>query len=129
MLSLNRVGGFRGSGIAWAGTDALPAELRRLVSALNAALGATGFPLDPRPFQPHITLARRCLRLPDAGTVEALAWNVDRLLLMASGLLPGGPVYRELAAWPLTGAPAPTMPAAETPDAASLPQDGTAAPG
>jgi len=100
-LSLDRVGVFRGSGIAWAGASCIPAELLQLVSRLNEALTAQGFPTDPRPFQAHVTLARRCRRQPGANGATPIAWTVATLTLNASELAPGGPRYRELAAWSL----------------------------
>ena len=89
------------AGIAWAGASSVPAELAQLVRQLNDALMAQGFPTDPRPFQAHLTLARRCRRQPRANQAAPIAWTVARLVLNASDLGSGGPRYRELAAWPL----------------------------
>ncbi len=100
-LSLDRVGAFRGTGIAWAGASSVPAELAQLVGQLNAALTAQGFPTDPRPFQAHVTLARRCRRQPRTNHAAPIAWTVAKLVLNASDLGSGGPRYRELAVWPL----------------------------
>jgi 2'-5' RNA ligase len=100
-LSLDRVGAFRGSGVAWAGASSMPAELAQLVGQLNDALTAQGFPTDPRPFQAHVTLARRCRRQLRANRATPIAWTVAALVLNASDLGSSGPRYRELAAWPL----------------------------
>jgi 2'-5' RNA ligase len=100
-LVLDRVGAFRGSGIAWAGASSVPAELAQLLGQLNAALTAQGFRTDPRPFQAHVTLARRCRRQPRAIQATPIAWIVAKLALNASDLGAAGPRYRELAAWPL----------------------------
>jgi 2'-5' RNA ligase len=102
-LSLDRVGAFRGSGIAWAGASSVPAGLAQLVSQLNDALTAQGFPADPRPFHAHVTLARRCRRAADFGIAAPIAWRVGRLTLNASEALPAGPRYRALADWLLDG--------------------------
>ena len=102
-LRLDRVGGFRGSGIAWAGTASTPDELLRLVAAINLALGTAGFAVETRPFHAHVTLARHCSRLPEPAAIETVGWRVDRMVLMVSETRPEGPVYREVAAWPLTG--------------------------
>ena len=103
LLTLDRVGAFRGAGIAWAGTDRAPPELLQLVAALNDGLAAAGLPVERRPFHPHVTLARRGTRAPEGVAPAPLSWRVDRLLLMASDTLPAGPRYREIAAWPLSG--------------------------
>jgi 2'-5' RNA ligase len=100
-LSLDRVGAFRGAGIAWAGASSVPAALAQLVAQLNDALMAQGFPTDPRPFQAHVTLARRCRRAPAAVHAAPIMWTVDGMTLNASELASGGSRYRELATWPL----------------------------
>lgn len=100
-LTLDRVGMFRGSEIAWAGASTVPAALALLVSELGDAVAAQGFALDPRPFQVHVTLARRCRKPPSVSRAVSIAWPVARLVLNASKLAPHGPRYRELGAWPL----------------------------
>jgi 2'-5' RNA ligase len=106
LLTLDRVGAFRGAGIAWAGADRAPPELLQLVAALNDGLAAAGLPVERRPFHPHVTLARRGTRAPEGIAPAPLSWRVDRLVLMASDTLPAGPRYREVDAWPLAGMPA-----------------------
>jgi 2'-5' RNA ligase len=101
VLVLDRLGAFRAAEIAWLGASAVPAELGRLALDLSEALAAAGFPTEPRPFLPHITLLRRCARPPAAAAVAAVEWRVDRMTLTAS--VPGRtmPAYRDLAVWPL----------------------------
>jgi len=100
-LSLDRVGAFRGAGIAWAGAAVTPPALLALARRLNDALAAAGFPTDPRPFQLHVTLARRCRRPPAATMCAPIAWAATGITLNASELAPGGSRYREIAGWPL----------------------------
>jgi 2'-5' RNA ligase len=107
-LVLDRVGMFRGSGIAWAGAAEAPAELLRLVLALNAALSSEGFVVDARPFHAHVTLARRCRRRTGATIKTPIAWPVTHLVLNASELTREGPRYREVGAWTLGSAQAPS---------------------
>jgi 2'-5' RNA ligase len=99
-LTLDRIGAFRGTGIAWAGASTAPAELERLVASLASALADAGFPTERRAFRPHVTLARHCLVSVSAALEAPVAWSVARVALNASETLPGGPRYRELAAWP-----------------------------
>jgi RNA 2',3'-cyclic 3'-phosphodiesterase len=99
-LSLDCIGEFHHTGIAWLGCAAVPVELQRLVRALREALAAEGFLVEQRHFRPHLTLARRCGTLADAA-IAPIAWQVERITLTASSLRPAGPRYRELAAWPL----------------------------
>ena len=69
---------------------------------------ARGLPVEEREFRPHVTLAR--LRERHPGVPEALsigramevpAFDVDRLVLFESRLLPTGPVHTEIASFPL----------------------------
>jgi len=115
VLTLDRVGTFRGSGIAWAGASTPPAELMALARDLADALTADGFAVERRPFTPHVTLARRC-KAPNLATVGApIAWPVTRLVLNASLAAADGRQYPEVAAWPL-GPPRAAIP---TPERAS----------
>jgi 2'-5' RNA ligase len=100
-LVLDRIGAFRGSGIAWAGASVVPAEMTRLGSELSTALAAGGFVLDPRPFHAHVTLARRCRKRVDVSMATPIAWPVERLVLNASELARDGPRYHEVGAWTL----------------------------
>ncbi len=100
-LVLDRVGGFRQAGIAWIGAAATPVELDLLVRQLHRRLGADGFPVERRPFHPHVTLARRCGKPPRDAAAAPIEWRVERLTLNASDLQRDGSRYRELAGWPL----------------------------
>ena len=98
-LMLDRLGGFRDAGIAWLGTTPTPPALDALVGPMREALGAAGFPVDPRPFRVHVTLARRCRRRVRAATIAPIAWRVERMTLTASELGGEASRYRDLAAW------------------------------
>jgi 2'-5' RNA ligase len=100
-LALDRIGTFRGAGIAWAGASEPPAELLQLVRRLGDALAADGFAIEKRAFHPHVTLARRCRRPASVSLAAPIGWTVARLTLNASDLSPAGPRYRELAGWTL----------------------------
>jgi 2'-5' RNA ligase len=105
-LALDRVGTFRGAGIAWAGTSMPPAGLLHLVRRLGEALSASGFAIEQRAFHPHVTLARRCRRPGGGAAAAPIAWTVARLSLNVSERASAGPRYRELAGWPLGARPA-----------------------
>ncbi len=102
-LTLDRIGTFRRTGIAWVGAAAVPAELTRMAQSLADALVACGFRIEQRAFAPHVTLARRCRRRCDLVPGAPIAWTVSRIVLNASEQVPGGPGYRDLGAWPLGG--------------------------
>ena len=105
-LTLERVGAFREAGVAWAGTEAVPAPMQRVFERLRSLLHAAGLPTERRTFHPHLTLARRCRSGPRAVATAPVAWRVESIVLMASETHPDGPRYRALASWPLAAASA-----------------------
>jgi RNA 2',3'-cyclic 3'-phosphodiesterase len=70
------VGFFLRAGVFWAGVDAA-AGLLALQQRVTAATRACGFVAEPRPYRPHITLARSRERR-GAGALAALERAVDR---------------------------------------------------
>jgi RNA 2',3'-cyclic 3'-phosphodiesterase len=68
-LEIRGVGGFpsaRRPRVVWAGVSTGSEAVRALADRLHRGLSAQGFTVEPRPFVPHLTLAR--LRSPrDAG--------------------------------------------------------------
>jgi len=101
VMQLAQFGTFGGARVAWVAPADVPPELVILESRLRAALAAGGFRTEERPFAPHLTLARKCGRALLRTAITPIAWNVDRLSLVASSLEPGGARYREIAGWPL----------------------------
>lgn len=95
--------------VLWAGVQAPPA-LFTLVQAVSAAVEAAGFAPEPRPFSPHITLARlkgRPAPEPIAAFIaaqrgfQAGSAQASAFALMASAPGPQGSVYAVVSAWPL----------------------------
>ncbi|HVO88035.1 MAG TPA: RNA 2',3'-cyclic phosphodiesterase [Casimicrobiaceae bacterium] len=100
-LSLNRVGWFRQARVAWIAPHAVPLQLTHLQADLERLLGSAGFALDPRPFNPHLTLARHCARGIERNAVDAIDWTVEHFALMQSLSTQDGVRYEALATWPL----------------------------
>ncbi|MDE2640315.1 MAG: RNA 2',3'-cyclic phosphodiesterase [Chloroflexota bacterium] len=117
-LRLGAVGTFGGRRprVVWVGLEGDVAALGDRASALNRALAAEGFPDEPRPLRPHLTLARvsgrpgrdahaRLLSLVAAAPAPGpAAFRVGALELIRSELRPDGPRYTILARAPLGGA-------------------------
>jgi 2'-5' RNA ligase len=78
------------------------AALLDVHAALASQLSAASFSLDPRPWHPHVTLARHCRRPLARREIAPLAWHVAEVTLYESISEPGGPRYEPLAAWALT---------------------------
>ncbi len=76
--------------------EPLPAGLAALHGALAEALAREGLPVEPRPYRPHVTLARRAAGArPPAGGL-ALRWPATGYALVESRQ-----GYRTLARYPL----------------------------
>ncbi len=86
---------------------AVPASGLEIVERLWLSLESLGFEREMRPWQPHLTLARRVRRPPPENlrlgpvdfTGDAPVW---RLALVESAAHPGGARYKPLADWPLS---------------------------
>jgi 2'-5' RNA ligase len=119
--------------VLWVGVQAPGERLVHLQRDVERAIIPLGYPADRRGFHPHLTLGRvkaprsaasRPNRKQAAGLdalgdsleraarqgasvrgapVQGDTYRVDAVHLMRSELLPGGAVYRELAACPLAG--------------------------
>ena len=108
-LRLHGVGGFpdlRHPRVIWCGIEGDIERLKLLQAGIESACAQAGFPVEPRPFQPHLTLGRvrgkrnlhrllDCIRMIDdhEGTFE-----VREIGLYQSTLTPHGSIYKMLAA-------------------------------
>ena len=97
--------------MVWIGAASGGEELVGLAGAVGRALGPLGYEAEPRPFHPHLTVAR--LRVPDdVGAVLAAlgpeavgeAFTVGEVLLYESRLSPSGSTYSVLERFPLRNA-------------------------
>ena len=120
-LRLGALGTFGGRRprVVWVGLEGDLAALDACAAMLNRSLAAEGFPDDPRPLRPHLTLARlsgragrdahtRLLSLvaaaaaPSSQPAEA-GFRVEALELIRSELRPDGPRYTTLLTTALGG--------------------------
>jgi RNA 2',3'-cyclic 3'-phosphodiesterase len=98
-IRLDTLGAFRRAGVAWI-TDASPdARLLALQGTLDARLRQAGFALEERPFNPHVTLARRTQSVLAREAVDPIGWRVTEFALVRSD--PGSGRYLILGSWPL----------------------------
>lgn len=103
-LTLDAVGGFARTGIAWLGAHAPQPGLAALHAALAAALRSRGFAVDDRPYVPHLTLARRSAATTARRLAQPLVWRVSSFALVESVLGREASTYRTIAEWPLAAA-------------------------
>jgi len=102
-LVINHVGHWPRPRILWAGPSHTPAGLWSLVEALNQAFESCGLQRETRPFQAHVTLARKVGRAPPPVTVAPVAWSISNFSLVESVTDARGACYRRLVTWKLEG--------------------------
>ena len=78
-----------------------PASL--LAASLSKLLISQGFAPDPKPYRPHVTIARKVVRPHEVGAVHAIEWLVDKIALVESITAPEGARYKVMREWPLRG--------------------------
>lgn len=90
--------------VIWAGVRP-PEEMLRLRQALVQMVEQSGFTLETRPFNPHLTIARIRSRLPPPALTSIMSYinnthfaeiPVDRVLFMNSLLNGPGPRYKTI---------------------------------
>jgi len=87
---------------------ALAAEAPPAAAALAAALkdtaAAAGFLPDLKPFQAHVTIARKVLHAPAVPIARAVEWRFEDFALVDSRTEPGGPIYSVIESYSLVRA-------------------------
>lgn len=116
-LSIDRLGGWAHNRLMWAGTTQVPGGLSALAESLRGCVQNLGYPIERRPFTPHITLVRKLPSFsPDAPLppIEPMRWSCDSFSLIDSR--PGDPAarYRSLADFRLQSNEAPDAGSAES---------------
>src|SRR5262245_33087304 len=74
-----------------------------LALLLSKHLISQGFAPDPKPYRPHVTIARKVVRPHEVGPVHVIEWPINEFVLMESTTAPEGPHYSVLQQWPLRG--------------------------
>ncbi len=100
-LTLDIIGHWRVPRILWLGPSLSPDPLLVLVRSLNEALARCGFVPDARPFQAHMTLARKVMQPPPVTRIDPVDWPVRSFVLAESVAEPAGVRYQVLCRWPL----------------------------
>lgn len=115
-LRIDRIGHFRGARVLWCGPTETPPALETLVADLRDGLATCGLALDPRPYRPHVTLARHVAVAPRVSWPAAVTWRADAFVLAAGGGAPTGRRYRIARRWDLVTHPSgPAMPTTPSP--------------
>ena len=101
VITLDKLGCFHLAQVAWIGPTQPPATLLALEQALRSGVTRLAFPLEARPYRPHVSLFRKARELPphDAPPITLQA---HALHLYESCSTPEEVRYIKLASWPLT---------------------------
>ncbi len=100
-LELDCIGYWRRPRILWAGSHQTPSHLLALVQQLSRGLVACGLAPERRPFEVHVTLARKVKRAHRQRLDPPVRWPVDAFCLMESRNDGNGVAYQALQSWPL----------------------------
>lgn len=100
-LSLDRLGYWPRPKVLWAGVSETPAALATLVQRLEQALTACDYRPESRPYQAHVTLARKARQPPAQTQIPAITWPVRAFYLAESVTAQAGAQYRVLTRWSL----------------------------
>lgn len=100
-FSLQHIGHWPIPRILWLGPAAAPDALLILAQRLNAALSVCGYTPEARPYQAHMTLARKVDRPLPVTDIAPIDWEVDGFALVESVTTPAGARYQVLERWPL----------------------------
>lgn len=104
VMTLDRTGWFEAAQVLWLGCSEAPEALVRLAGELGQQLVAVaGLTPDPRPFRPHVTLARKVRNPPGLRAPRPVTWTVDGFALLESVTAPDGARYGVLEAFPAPG--------------------------
>jgi 2'-5' RNA ligase len=102
-LDIDRLGYWPGPRILWAAPSVTPPELWSLATSLREVLAACGLEPENRPYQAHITLARKASRALTVTRTAPIPWSIRQFCLVESVSEPAGVRYRVLRIWPLEG--------------------------
>lgn len=82
-----------------------PPALLDLQCTLRAALARQDIALDPRPFRPHVTIARKVVQAPVQQAMSEFLWQVTAFQLVRSARSDAGSAYTVLERWSLLDKP------------------------
>jgi 2'-5' RNA ligase len=102
-LAIDRVGHWPRPRILWAGPQHTPPEAWSLVRQLRQGLAQCGIEPETRPYQAHITIARKITRAQPLSEMEPIQWSISQFSLVESVTDPAGVRYQILRTWELEG--------------------------
>ena len=83
------------------GPVSFPQALSQLQLSLGENIKLCGFQPESRPFQPHVTMARKIQQSVLSDQIKPVQWKVDRFALIKSIMLDTSVKYELRASFPL----------------------------
>jgi len=102
-LTIDQYGHWHRPRIAWVAPTHSPPGLWSLVGGLRTAFESCGLQVETRPYQPHVTLARKISRLAAVPPATPVSWSIRSFSLVESVTDPRGVRYQRLVSWTLEG--------------------------
>ena len=100
-LTIDHPGHWPRPRVFWIGPSDLPPPLWSLVGQLRTAFEACGLEPERRPWEAHVTLARKLARPPEPKNFTPLVWSIGEFCLVESVPSDNGVLYRVLRRWAL----------------------------
>lgn len=100
-LALTRTGYFSRARVAWIGCEIVPQGLADLHNQLGIRIKACGFNPESRPYNPHVTMARKVRGPVETLTLNKIKWMVDHFVLLRSTLVGNAVQYQVRASYAL----------------------------
>ena len=100
-LTIDRQGYFNKPRVAWLGCSNPPAALVDLHRQLGAHLQICDYASEARPYQPHVTVARKIGTIAGEAGFAAVDWRVSEFALIEVRAIDNGVQYRAVETYPL----------------------------
>jgi 2'-5' RNA ligase len=101
-IELTSIGWWRKPGVLWIGTQHIPRQLIHLVASIKQIVEQQGLETDKRPYEPHVTIARKVKQIQLPKQSFDIRWQVNSFVLVISKPTNSGVEYRVIHEWPLT---------------------------
>ncbi len=101
-IELTRIGWWRKPGVLWIGTQHNPEQLIHLVASIKQIVEQQGLETDKRPYEPHVTIARKVKQVQLPKQSFDIRWQVNSFVLVISKPTNSGVEYHVIHEWPLT---------------------------
>ncbi len=101
-IELTRIGWWRKPGVLWIGTQQIPKQLIQLVESIKQIVEQQDLETDKRPYEPHVTIARKVKQVQLPKQSFAIRWQVNSFALLVSKSINSGVEYHVIHEWPLT---------------------------